>query len=176
MDSVADYVKFSPNQLYWNLAQVCWGRSQGHQARQPSCLVNGDFCLEIIDFDMAMQVKDENEDVNDQYGTKRWMAPEIDEKLMYSPIKADRWSTGLVLLYLEESGKEEELMMAIAWNLTAHDPKQRPSMLGVAAALSDVDNVAGERKASRSRQDREEVDGESAKSSRVKKQKLSNNN
>ncbi len=96
------------------------------------------------------------------------MAPEIVEKSMYSPIKADRWSTGLVLLYLLEGlGKEEEeLLMKIAWNLTAHDPKQRPSMLEVAAPLTDVDNVASERVAPRSRQDREEVDGESARSPR----------
>ncbi len=188
MDSVADYVMVSPNELSRNLVQVCWGLIMGvgflhrhciaHRDIKPdNLLVDGDFCLKIIDFDIAMQVKDENEEVNDECGTERWMAPEIVEKSMYSPIKADRWSTGLVLLYLLEGlGKEEELLVMIARNLTAHDPKQRPSMLEVTAPLSDVDDVASERKASRSRRHIEEVDGESAKSPRVKKQKLLDNN
>ncbi|KAH9952844.1 kinase-like domain-containing protein, partial [Russula dissimulans] len=60
-------------------------------------LVDQEICLKIIDFDIAMQVKDEDEEVDGQCGTKHWIAPEIEEKLMYSPIKADRWSTGRVL-------------------------------------------------------------------------------
>ena len=45
-------------------------RSQGHQAPQPC---RPGLLLEIIDFDIAMQVKDEDEDeeVDDQCGTKR---------------------------------------------------------------------------------------------------------
>ena len=54
-----------------------------------------------------MKVKGEDEVVNDHCGTKHWVAPEIEEKLMYSPIKADRWSSGQVLLYLLERLREE---------------------------------------------------------------------
>ncbi|KAH9992471.1 hypothetical protein BJV77DRAFT_909915, partial [Russula vinacea] len=61
------------------------------------CIIQRDFYLKIIDFDVSMQVKDEDEVVQGQCGTKGWMAPEIEEKSMYSPIKADRWSTGQVL-------------------------------------------------------------------------------
>jgi hypothetical protein len=45
-------------------------RSQGHQAPQPC---RPGLLLEIIDFDIAMQVKDEDEDeeVDDRCGTKR---------------------------------------------------------------------------------------------------------
>ncbi len=50
--------------------------SQGHQYNLP---LDGNFCLKIIDFDIAMQVKDKNDEVNDECGTKRWMAPEIGE-------------------------------------------------------------------------------------------------
>jgi len=137
-------------------------------------VVDRNFCLKIIDFDIAMQVKDE--EVYGQCGTKHWQAPEIEEKLTYSPIKADRWSTGRVLQYLlYESEKDGGDLMAIAWMLMAHIPKKRPSMLEVAASLPDVGNVGSERKVSRPRQDRG-VDEESAKSLRVKKQKLSDNN
>jgi hypothetical protein len=63
-----------------------------------------------------------------------------------------------------------------ARKLIAHNPEQRPSMLQVAASLSDVsdvENVAVERKALRSLQDTVGVDGENANPPRVKRQKLS---
>ena len=185
MDSVADCVRFSPNELFQNLDQVCWGLIRGvaflhklciaHRDIKPhNLVVDRNFCLKIIDFDIAMQVKDE--EVYGQCGTKHWQAPEIEEKLTYSPIKADRWSIGRVLQYLlYESEKDGGDLMAIAWMLMAHIPKKRPSMLEVAASLPDVGNVGSERKVSRPRQDRG-VDEESAKSLRVKKQKLSDNN
>jgi serine/threonine protein kinase len=185
LDSVADYVVFSPSKLYQNVAQVCWGLIRGvaflhklciaHRDIKPdNLLVDRDFCLKIIDFDIAMQVKDEDEVVDGQCGTKHWIAPEIEEKLMYSPIKADRWSTGRVLQYLlEKSRGGEKSLMTIARRLMAYHPKQRPSMLEIAAPLLNVDN---ERKASRSRQDRVEVDGENAGFPAVKKQKVSDDN
>ncbi|KAH9989767.1 hypothetical protein BJV77DRAFT_669390 [Russula vinacea] len=77
------------------------------------------------------------------------MAPEIEEKSMYSPIKADRWSTGRVVLDLLNSFREEDtIVRAAAGKLTAHNPNQRPSMLQVAGSLSDVANIAVEKKAS----------------------------
>ncbi|KAH9952849.1 kinase-like domain-containing protein [Russula dissimulans] len=185
LDSVADYVVFSLSKLYQNVAQVCWGLIRGvaflhklciaHRDIKPdNLLVDREFCLKIIDFDIAMQVKDEDEEVDGQCGTKHWIAPEIEEKLMYSPIKADRWSTGRVLQYLlEKSRKGEESLMTIARKLMAYHPKQRPSMLEIAAPLLDVDNVVSERKASRSRQD---SDGKNAGFPAVKKQKVSDNN
>jgi hypothetical protein len=123
-----------------------------------------------------MKVKDEDEVVEGQCGTKGWMAPEMEEKSMYSPIKADRWSTGQVPLHLlNKFRKEDTVVRTTGRKLTAHNPELRSSMLQVAAslALSDVGNVAVERKAWRSLQDTVEVDGESAKCPRVKKQKLS---
>ncbi len=112
--------------------------------------------------------------VDGQCGTKGWRAPEMEEKSMYSPIKADRWSTGQVLLCLPNKFKKEDtILRTIARKLITHNPEWRSSMLQVAASLSDVVNVAVERKASRSLQDTAEVDGENVKSLRVKKQKLS---
>jgi serine/threonine protein kinase len=152
MESVAAYVVVAPLQLSEKVAQICWGLIQGvahlhkvciaHRDIKPSNLVvDRDFCLKIIDFDLAMQVKDEDEEVNDQCGTKHWMAPEVEKKLAYSPVKADRWSSGRVLLYLlDELRKEDELLRTIGRKLTAHNPKHRPSMDEVAAPLSGVSN------------------------------------
>ncbi len=112
--------------------------------------------------------------VDGQCGTKGWRAPEMEEKSMYSPIKADRWSTGQVLLcLLNKFKKEDTILRTIARKLITHNPEWRSSMLQVAASLSDVVNVAVEKKASRSLQDTAEVDGENVKTLRVKKQKLS---
>ena len=107
-------------------------------------MVDEEFCLKIIDFDVSMRVKDEDEVVEGQCGTKGWMAPEIEGKSMYSPIKADRWSTGKVLLYLlDRFGEQDTVLRATAsTKLTAYNPDRRPSMLHVASLLSDAVNVA----------------------------------
>jgi len=185
MNSVADYVSFAPAQLDGKVAQVCWGLIKGvaylhkfciaHRDIKPeNLLVDWDFRLKIIDFDVAMQVMDEDEVVDGQCGTRGWMAPEIEGMSMYSPIKADRWSSGQVLLYLLDEFREEDTVLrTTARKLTAHNPEQRSSMLQVAASLSDVANVAVEGKASRSLQATVEVDGENAKPPRVKRQKRS---
>jgi serine/threonine protein kinase len=179
MDSVAS---FAPDQLNGKVAQVCWGLIKGvaylhkfciaHRDIKPDNLVvDRDFCLKIIDFDVAMEVNDEDEVVYGPCGTRGWMAPEMEEKSMYSPIKADRWSTGQVLLYLLNTFREEDTVLrTTATKLTTHNPDQRSSMLQVAASLSDV---AVERKAWRSLQDTVEVDEENVKPPRAKRQKRS---
>ncbi|KAI0286413.1 kinase-like domain-containing protein, partial [Russula brevipes] len=69
-----------------------------HRDIKPDNLVvDREFCLKIIDFDVAMQVKDENQEVDNSCGTKHWMAPEVEKKLRHSPIRADRWACGRVL-------------------------------------------------------------------------------
>jgi serine/threonine protein kinase len=188
MSSVARCVSVASDKLNERVAQVCWGLIEGvaylhkfciaHRDIKPENLVvDRNFSLKIIDFDAAMRVKGEDEVVEDQCGTKGWMAPEIEEKSMYSPIKADRWSAGRFLLYLLDGfRKEDRVLRVTARKLTAHNPEQRPSMLQVAASLSDVsdvENVIVERKALRSLQDTVGADGENSKPSRVKRQKLS---
>ncbi|KAH9988475.1 hypothetical protein BJV74DRAFT_839579 [Russula compacta] len=121
-----------------------------------------------------MCVDDEDEVVDGQCGTKGWMAPEMEERSMYSPIKADRWSSGQVILYLlDELSEEDTVLRTTARKLTVRNPDQRSSMLQVAASFSDVVNVAVKRKASRSLQDIVEVEGEIGKPPEAKKQKLS---
>jgi serine/threonine protein kinase len=192
LDTVADYVLFEPYRLYGKVAQVCWGLIEGvaclhklcisHRDIKPENLVvDREFCLKIIDFDVSMRVEDENEVVEGQCGTKGWMAPEIEEKSMYSPIKADRWSTGKVLFYLLDLEEDTDLR-AIARKLTAYNPDRRLS-LQVTSSLLDVVNVASvavEKVASRYLQDTVEADrenmdtnGEYARTPRMKKQKVS---
>jgi len=56
-----------------------------------------------------MQVKGGDEEVNDRCGTKGWVAPEVEKEVMYSPIKADRWSCGHILLYLLDKSRKDYL-------------------------------------------------------------------
>jgi hypothetical protein len=93
-----------------------------------------------------------------------------EKKLKHSPIKADRWTCGHVLLVLLDGfEKEDKLLRAFVRNLNAYDPKQRPSLLEwpsyLAAGHSDVGNVWNADK-------RKEVDGEDGKSPNAKKQRL----
>ena len=91
----------------------CWGLIKGlafphehkiaHRDIKPDNLVRDhDFNLKIIDFDIAIKVEDENTEINGYCGTKGWSAPEIGKEdgptPMYSPIKADEWSCGRVIL------------------------------------------------------------------------------
>ena len=114
-----------------------------HRDIKPENLVvDREFCLKTIDFDVSMRVEDEDEVVEGRCGTKGWIAPEIEEKSMYSPIKADRWSTGQVLHYLLNVYRKDDTVPRMAvGKLTAYNPNQRWSMLQVAGLLSDVANV-----------------------------------
>ncbi|KAH9064015.1 hypothetical protein EDB87DRAFT_91654 [Lactarius vividus] len=84
-----------------------------HRDIKPDNLVCDDiFCLKIIDFDVAIEVEDENTEVDKYRGTRDWTAPEMGEEdgptPMYSPIKADRWSCGRVLLRHMMVGKGDK--------------------------------------------------------------------
>lgn len=165
MDTITDYLRIAPSQLSSRVNQVCEGLIEGlghlhglciaHRDIKPNnLLVDQTFCLKIIDFDIALQVQDEDEEVDDECGTENWMAPEIEKKLVYSPIKADRWSCGHVILYLLDRFKKEgKDLRPFAKELTAHDPKRRPSLLEWAGSsdapplnMANVPN-AGERRA-----------------------------
>ncbi|KAH8980627.1 hypothetical protein EDB86DRAFT_3087731 [Lactarius hatsudake] len=105
-----------------------------HRDVKPSNLVCDDvFRLQIIDFDVAIEVQDENTEVDEYRGTEDWTAPEIGEEdgptPMYSPIKADRWSCGCVLLRHMMVGKGDNRLSEFAEQLMANDPQQRPSLL-----------------------------------------------
>ncbi|KAH9168835.1 kinase-like domain-containing protein, partial [Lactarius sanguifluus] len=104
-----------------------------HRDIKPDNLVcDDDFCLQIIDFDVAIEVQDENTEVDKYRGTRGWTAPEMGEedgpRAWYSPIKADRWSCGRVLLHHIMVGKGDERVWEFGKQLMARDPQQRPSL------------------------------------------------
>ncbi|KAH9003132.1 kinase-like domain-containing protein [Lactarius hatsudake] len=121
-----------------------------HRDIKPGNLVcDDDFCLQIIDFDVAIEVQDENTEVDKYRGTRDWTAPEMGEEdgppTWYSPIKADRWSCGRVLLHHILVGKGDNRLSRFAERLMSGDPQQRPSLLArnewSAVPLSDKANV-----------------------------------
>jgi len=59
-----------------------------------------EFGLQIIDFDVAVKLDKDTDMVEDIVGTEGYMAPEIDKErgLAYSPLKADSWSCGWVVV------------------------------------------------------------------------------
>ena len=63
------------------------------------------------------------------HGTRGWMAPEMVERRMYNPIRADRWSYGKVLLsFLKASGLEGGDFGRSAEQLVDENPLHRPSL------------------------------------------------
>ena len=110
-----------------------------HRDIKPDNLVcDDDLNLKIIDFDIAMKVEDENTKIEEYWGTEGWTAPEIGKEggptPMYSPIKADRWSCGRVILchimVVEVRAGIGKRLLTFANQLISKDPQQRPSLLG----------------------------------------------
>ena len=84
--------------------------------------------LFIIDFDIAVRVDGPDTLIDRWRGTPGWMAPEIGKhpdgpRCLYSPIRADLWSCGLVLRYLS---KEENPFKSLTRGLLNKDPQLRP--------------------------------------------------
>jgi serine/threonine protein kinase len=126
------------------IQQFCWGLIKGiaylhengiaHLDIKPDNLVYDDVhLLKIVDFDIAVRVKDEDEEIKGYRGTRGWTAPEVGEEdgpeLRYSAIKADRWACGRVLhRFLEIEGRDYGFSTVVA-QLTARNPRERPSLL-----------------------------------------------
>ena len=127
--------------------QLGWGLVKGlaylhehnvaHRDIRPQNLVcAAGFQLQIIDFDLAIQVQDENTITDEYRGTKSiWTAHEMGDQdgptLKHSPIRADRWACGRVLLLflLVERGLGDKRLWEFADRLSAFCPHQRPSLL-----------------------------------------------
>ena len=138
-----------------------------HRDVNPDNLVcDDDFRLQIIDFDVAIKVQDENAMIDEYCGTENWTAPEIGKQdgptPLYSPIKADRWSCGRILRCHFMVEKGDKRLSKFADQLMANDLQQRPSLLEwhklLVAPSSGVANVG--------------VDGESMKPPVAKRPKL----
>jgi hypothetical protein len=165
------------------LVRLGWGLVEGlaylhehklaHRDIKPDNLVCDDnLCLRIIDFDLAVQVEDENTEIDEYCGTKEWTAPEMGEEdgptPMHSPIKADRWSCGRVILRHIMVGKGDRLSK-FADQLMAKDPQERPSLVDWHKVFAPPDPITLK---DRYRRDMVEVDGKSVKPPDAKKRRL----
>jgi serine/threonine protein kinase len=141
MVSVNNQIRLPSEGFESNIPKICFGLIKGvaflHEHRiahrdikADNLVFDDNYCLKIIDFDTAMWVEDEDEEVDDQCGTEGCIAPEVEKKLRHSPVKADRWACGRVLLILLDNfGKGDKSLRAFAKDLMAHSPEQRPSLL-----------------------------------------------
>jgi len=78
-----------------------------------------------------MRVQDEDEEVDDQCGTKNWMAPNVEKKLRHSAIKV-QFTDGPVpegAFFCTCFRKENKPLRAFSRALEVNSPKKRPSLL-----------------------------------------------
>jgi len=111
-----------------------------HLDIKPQNLVVLKHRLFIIDFDISVHVDGPETLINYRCGTPGWMAPEIERldgpRLLYSPIRADLWSCGLVLEYLWEDTVEENPFKELTRQLLDRNPWHRPLLVFVTAGHS----------------------------------------
>ncbi|CAA7269085.1 unnamed protein product [Cyclocybe aegerita] len=96
--------------------------------------------LKIIDFDIAVLVENEEQEVEGYRGTRGWTAPEVRDGRRYSAVRADRWACGRILkwfLRYTGSGTGRGLWN-LACQLLAESPRDRPSLIGWCQADSGV--------------------------------------
>ena len=106
-------------------------RGIAHLDIKPENLVALSKQLFIIDFDIAVRVDGKDALIDRRCGTLEWMAPEIgredEPKRLYSPIRADLWSCGLVLQYLASKGAvKENPFEGLTYRLLNKNPQLRP--------------------------------------------------
>ncbi|KAI0257396.1 kinase-like domain-containing protein [Lactifluus subvellereus] len=87
--------------------------------------------LFIIDFDISVRVDGPDVLIDRWCGTPKWMAPEIGHedgpKYLYSPIRADLWSCGLMLRYLASKGVVKgSPFSTLTRQLLNKNPQRRP--------------------------------------------------
>jgi len=87
--------------------------------------------LYIIDFDVSVRVDGPSALMDRWRGTRGWTAPEMGDpggpRYWYSPIRADLWSCGRMLLYLAEKGAmRDDRFEALTMQLLNRNPLFRP--------------------------------------------------
>ena len=83
--------------------------------------------LFIIDFGLAETKVDANSRVEGVRGTRGWRAPEIQENQKWSPILADRWACGKLLLHIGKDVKWNSTVLDLQRSLMDDDPQARPT-------------------------------------------------
>ena len=111
-----------------------------HLDIKPDNLVYTDsYRIQIIDFDCAIRLRDENDKIDIELGTPDYAAPEtrrrdVDERVIpYNPLLADRYSCGVTIsdfLYFDRLWGQVDCLKNFADRLRAEDPCLRPSLFG----------------------------------------------
>jgi hypothetical protein len=106
-----------------------------HLDIKPQNIVVDGKSLCIIDFETSVRVRGPDDLIDDWCGTPGWMAPEIgtwdEPRRLYSPIQADLWSCGLVLLWLAFRGCKaghNSSFVPLANKLVNTNPSLRPML------------------------------------------------
>lgn len=107
-------------------------RGVAHLDVKPGNLVcTNDFRLQIIDFNTAVGVASEDHMVEGVYdGIEGWMVPEIQEGVVFSPIRADQWSCGKTFVwFFAKGGVGDDGLKGFAKDLMNKNPARRSSLI-----------------------------------------------
>ncbi|KAH9047639.1 kinase-like domain-containing protein [Lactarius hengduanensis] len=146
LGSISEELQFGGRVLHGRLIDLSRDLARGltflhdnnvaHLDINPSNLgFTDNYCLQIFDFDISVQVNGEEERIGDYLGTEGWMAPEIGTRdgprQLYSPIRADRYSCGRVFkVFADMNGEVDEGLGQFADKLIHPDPSKRPHLIG----------------------------------------------
>jgi len=94
----------------------------------------------MIDFDVSVFVDSPDAQIEGFVGTAPWVAPEVGTEhgppQSYSPIRADLWACGRVLLYMASRSCIRDTALAqLARDLSSDDPLRRPLLHGQSDSL-----------------------------------------
>jgi hypothetical protein len=141
-------ISLAHGQLYGKVSQVCWGLIKGVAYLHKVCIAHRDIKPEnlVVDWDFCLT----SMSLCEYRARMRWSKADAGRRVGWRP----RWRRSRCIARSRPNGgqldkfrAEDTVLRMTARKLTAHNPEQRSSMLQVAAALSDVVNVAVKRKA-----------------------------
>jgi len=104
-----------------------------HDIKLDNLVYSPEFGLQIIDFDVAVKLDKNTDMVEDIVGTEGYIAPEIDndQGLVCSPLKANLWSCGQVimgfLLCMRVEEPHEKLKQFMS-ELMVYNLRQKPPL------------------------------------------------
>ncbi|KAF8963443.1 kinase-like domain-containing protein [Flammula alnicola] len=87
--------------------------------------------LTIIDFGVSVRLRNAAQLLQGRAGTEGYIAPEVDGRTKFSPIRADLWSTGKIvqeLCMLCRPSRSRGDLLALSKQLLDDDPDKRPMM------------------------------------------------
>ncbi|KAJ8520604.1 hypothetical protein ONZ45_g2588 [Pleurotus djamor] len=161
--SVEQYLHYSPEHISAYASSICIELIGAvaflHEHKIAHCdlkpanlLLTEAFSLKVIDFDLAVQVKDEDDEISDDRGTRGWVAPEIREKRSQQSDQQDD-SIGLSSyakrLTLDSPDKRPSLSQWLPQLQSTKDVTERPSSQVVATDMkrslsSDDETIVGD--------------------------------